>query len=114
MGYNLSKDAKTKLGIVKQGDLDFFRAQEIARFEALESYMKLLVNNEKSKYNDKLEEFNNKENSLKFLENKLIPLKRGYVGVVNRSQKDIDGAKDIIAAVVAERNFFLKFLGNKF
>jgi len=25
------------------------------------------------------------------LENKLLPLKRGYVGVVNRSQKDIDG-----------------------
>ncbi|MCP6508478.1 dynamin family protein, partial [Klebsiella pneumoniae] len=25
------------------------------------------------------------------LENKLLPLRRGYIGVVNRSQKDIDG-----------------------
>ena len=29
------------------------------------------------------------------LENRLMPLRRGYVGVVNRSQKDIDGRKDI-------------------
>lgn len=31
----------------------------------------------------------------------------GYIGVVNRSQKDIDGKKDIIAALQAERKFFL-------
>lgn len=31
----------------------------------------------------------------------------GYVGVVNRSQKDIDGKKDIKAAMLAERKFFL-------
>lgn len=31
----------------------------------------------------------------------------GYVGVVNRSQKDIDGKKDITAALQAERKFFL-------
>lgn len=31
----------------------------------------------------------------------------GYVGVVNRSQKDIDGKKDIQAALAAERKFFL-------
>ena len=31
----------------------------------------------------------------------------GYVGVVNRSQKDIDGRKDIRAALAAERKFFL-------
>uniref|UniRef100_A0A8B9TJ05 dynamin GTPase n=1 Tax=Anas platyrhynchos TaxID=8839 RepID=A0A8B9TJ05_ANAPL len=31
------------------------------------------------------------------LENKLLPLRRGYIGVVNRSQKDIDGKKDIKA-----------------
>ena len=30
-----------------------------------------------------------------------------YVGVVNRSQKDIDGRKDIKAALEAERRFFL-------
>jgi len=41
------------------------------------------------------------------LENRLLPLRRGYVGVVNRSQKDIDGKKDIKAAVAAERKFFL-------
>ena len=41
------------------------------------------------------------------LENKLLPLRRGYVGVVNRSQKDIDGKKDIKAAMAAERKFFL-------
>uniref|UniRef100_A0A665V289 Interferon-induced GTP-binding protein Mx n=1 Tax=Echeneis naucrates TaxID=173247 RepID=A0A665V289_ECHNA len=41
------------------------------------------------------------------LENKLLPLRRGYIGVVNRSQKDIDGKKDIKAALEAERKFFL-------
>ncbi|XP_052757699.1 dynamin isoform X1 [Galleria mellonella] len=41
------------------------------------------------------------------LENKLLPLRRGYIGVVNRSQKDIDGRKDIQAALGAERKFFL-------
>ena len=40
------------------------------------------------------------------LENRLLPLRRGYIGVVNRSQKDIDGRKDIKAALGAERNFF--------
>jgi len=41
------------------------------------------------------------------LENKVVPLRRGYVGVVNRSQKDIEGRKDIKAALAAERKFFL-------
>ncbi|XP_042899603.1 dynamin isoform X2 [Parasteatoda tepidariorum] len=41
------------------------------------------------------------------LENKLLPLRRGYIGVVNRSQKDIEGKKDIKAALAAERRFFL-------
>ena len=31
----------------------------------------------------------------------------GYIGVVNRSQADIDGRKDIKAALQAERKFFL-------
>lgn len=31
----------------------------------------------------------------------------GYIGVVNRSQKDIEGKKDIKAALAAERKFFL-------
>ena len=41
------------------------------------------------------------------LENKIFPLRRGYVGVVNRSQKDIQGKKDIKQAMAAERKFFL-------
>lgn len=41
------------------------------------------------------------------LENRLLPLRRGYIGVVNRSQKDIDGRKDIRAALASERKFFL-------
>ncbi|XP_034082598.1 dynamin-like isoform X2 [Gymnodraco acuticeps] len=45
------------------------------------------------------------------LENKLLPLHRGYIGVVNRSQKDIDGKKDIRAALAAERKFFLSHPG---
>jgi len=31
----------------------------------------------------------------------------GYIGIVNRSQKDIEGRKDIRAALAAERKFFL-------
>ncbi|KXJ10943.1 dynamin-1 [Exaiptasia diaphana] len=41
------------------------------------------------------------------LENRVFPLRRGYVGIVNRSQADIDGRKDIKAAVASERKFFL-------
>ncbi|KAI5090476.1 dynamin-3, partial [Silurus meridionalis] len=40
------------------------------------------------------------------LENRVLPLRRGYIGVVNRSQKDIEGKKDISAAIAAERVFF--------
>lgn len=36
-----------------------------------------------------------------------MPLRRGYVGVVNRSQRDIDQRKDINQALQAERRFFL-------
>lgn len=41
------------------------------------------------------------------LENRVFTLRRGYVGVINRSQKDIVGRKDIRAALDAERKFFL-------
>ncbi|XP_035508811.1 dynamin 3a isoform X3 [Morone saxatilis] len=41
------------------------------------------------------------------LENRLLPLRRGYIGVVNRSQKDVDGKKDIKAALDAEQKFFM-------
>uniref|UniRef100_A0A7E4VA47 Dynamin n=1 Tax=Panagrellus redivivus TaxID=6233 RepID=A0A7E4VA47_PANRE len=45
------------------------------------------------------------------LENRLLPLRRGYVGVINRSQKDIVGKKDIRNALDAERKFFLSHPG---
>ncbi|CAH3166704.1 unnamed protein product [Porites lobata] len=41
------------------------------------------------------------------LENRVLPLRRGYIGVVNRSQADIDGRKDIRSALASERKFFL-------
>ncbi|XP_058951907.2 dynamin-1-like [Pocillopora verrucosa] len=41
------------------------------------------------------------------LENRVLPLRRGYIGVVNRSQADIDGRKDIKSALASERKFFL-------
>lgn len=41
------------------------------------------------------------------LENKVFPLRRGYIGVINRSQKDIEGRKDIRASLENERKFFL-------
>lgn len=46
------------------------------------------------------------------LENKLLPLRRGYIGVVNRSQKDIEGRKDIKNALAAERKFFLRYINS--
>jgi dynamin GTPase len=49
--------------------------------------------------------------AVNILENKLFPLRRGYVGIVNRSQKDIDGRKDIKSALAAERKFFLTHAG---
>ncbi|XP_031637639.1 dynamin-2-like, partial [Contarinia nasturtii] len=42
------------------------------------------------------------------LENKLLPLRRGYIGIVNRSQKSIEDKKDIASALKAERDFFLR------
>ena len=55
--------------------------------------------------------------ALEILENKFLPLKKGYIGVVNRSQKDIDNKKELPLALEAERKFFLsspyKKLGDK-
>ncbi|KAM9796690.1 dynamin 3a isoform X2 [Syngnathus typhle] len=45
--------------------------------------------------------------ALEILENRLLPLRRGYIGLVNRSQKDIDGKRDIKTALQAEKKFFL-------
>lgn len=44
--------------------------------------------------------------ALAILENKVYPLVRGIVGIVNRSQRDINEAKDIRAALNAETDFF--------
>lgn len=46
-------------------------------------------------------------NARDILENKFLPLRRGYIGVVNRSQKDINGRKDIHEALQAEKKFFV-------
>ena len=40
------------------------------------------------------------------LENKVLPLKRGYIGVVSRSQKDIMDNKQIEDALYDEEHFF--------
>lgn len=45
-------------------------------------------------------------NALKVLRGDVIPLQLGYVGVVNRSQKDINNRKPIHDAQTAERLFF--------
>jgi replication fork clamp-binding protein CrfC len=44
--------------------------------------------------------------ALDILTNKLLPLKHGYVGVVNRSQKDIDSNKDVKSAIQKEQDWF--------
>ena len=41
-------------------------------------------------------------------EGKIIPLKKGYVGVVNRSQDDINNRKTIQEAIDQEREWFSK------
>lgn len=41
------------------------------------------------------------------LDNKVFPLRRGYIGVISRSQKDIEGRIDIQASLDKERKFFL-------
>ncbi|KAH8881529.1 vacuolar protein sorting-associated protein 1 [Thozetella sp. PMI_491] len=40
------------------------------------------------------------------LAGRIIPLRLGYVPVVNRGQRDIDNKKPILAALEAEKNFF--------
>lgn len=45
-------------------------------------------------------------NAVDILENKFFPLQRGYVGVVNRSQKDIDDKLDMTSAAKDEMKFF--------
>ncbi len=39
-------------------------------------------------------------------EGRIVPLKKGYIGVVNRSQKDIDDGKSIVQSLEKEREYF--------
>jgi replication fork clamp-binding protein CrfC len=43
---------------------------------------------------------------LDILTNKVIPLVHGFVGVVNRSQKDIDNNKNVSSAIAKEKEWF--------
>ena len=47
-------------------------------------------------------------NALSALENKVVPLMLGYVGVVNRCQADINAGRNIQSAREAEKKFFLQ------
>mmetsp|Transcript_91179 Transcript_91179/g.181818 ORF Transcript_91179/g.181818 Transcript_91179/m.181818 type:complete len:546 (+) Transcript_91179:587-2224(+) len=40
------------------------------------------------------------------LQNRVIPLRRGYVGVVNRGQRDVDSKTSVAAALKREQQFF--------
>jgi len=46
--------------------------------------------------------------ALDILNNRVIPLKRGYIGVINRSQKDINDGVSIREGLKKEQNFFRK------
>ncbi|KAF2498852.1 dynamin-like protein [Lophium mytilinum] len=45
-------------------------------------------------------------NALDILQGRVYPLKLGFIGVVNRSQQDIQGNKSLAEALGAERDFF--------
>jgi dynamin 1-like protein len=45
-------------------------------------------------------------NALEILTGRVIPLKLGFIGVVNRSQQDIVGNKPMVEALKAESEFF--------
>lgn len=47
-------------------------------------------------------------NALDVLLGKVIPLKLGFIGVINRSQEDINNNTSINAALTAEMQFFQK------
>lgn len=47
-------------------------------------------------------------NARDILDNRKLPLRRGYIGVVNRSQQKINDNMDIATSLVSEREFFRK------
>lgn len=56
----------------------------------------------------KLDEMAFGTDAREIFEGKIYPLKKGYVGVVNRSQQDIKDNKSITDAIEKEHNFFMQ------
>ncbi|KAF2147805.1 dynamin-A [Myriangium duriaei CBS 260.36] len=54
----------------------------------------------------KLDLMDHGTNAMDILSGRVYPLKLGFIGVVNRSQQDIQGNKSLSEALAAERNFF--------
>lgn len=54
----------------------------------------------------KLDLMDHGTNALDILSGRVYPLKLGFIGVVNRSQQDIQGSKPMSEALSAEREFF--------
>lgn len=54
----------------------------------------------------KLDLMDHGTNALDILSGRVYPLKLGFIGVVNRSQQDIQGNKSLSDALAAEREFF--------
>ena len=50
-------------------------------------------------------------NARDILDGKLLPLKRGYIGIISRSQKDIDSKKKLTEALAYEQKFFIEHSG---
>lgn len=46
-------------------------------------------------------------NAKDIFDGNILPLRHGYIGVINRSQHDIDTKKDFVMALEHERNYFL-------
>ncbi|KAG9608057.1 dynamin-1, partial [Aureobasidium melanogenum] len=54
----------------------------------------------------KLDLMDHGTNAMDILSGRVYPLKLGFIGVVNRSQQDIQGNKSLSDALSAERDFF--------
>jgi dynamin 1-like protein len=54
----------------------------------------------------KLDLMDHGTNALDILSGRVYPLKLGFIGIVNRSQQDIQGNKSLADALTAERDFF--------
>ncbi|TKA67215.1 hypothetical protein B0A49_05790 [Cryomyces minteri] len=54
----------------------------------------------------KLDLMDHGTNALDILSGRVYPLKLGFIGIVNRSQQDIQGNKSLAEALAAERDFF--------